>query len=327
VPVTRRSLVAHGLSLLTASAVSPTFGAARTSAAYLFVDGLEPLRRLLAGGARGADAVARFREHVITPLTDAYGLVETLEDAVIAQYLEKLQAQPSSIETLSTDAPSLFADLWQRFSAVVPLASGTTVVYLLPAPAQAIAGSVRYDGQRDVVILGAEVMSFLKGAGVSGATFLHHELGHVYHHQQNDSIRQAQRRFFAGGRAALFEMMWLEGLGVHLSQVLNPTASVFDLFRSRTLEAEMRARWPRLRGMFRDMLATEDREQVTALLYDGDATREIPAKAGYYVGFHLARELARNLSTRRLARLHGEALRAALTRGLENLAFESEGVS
>jgi hypothetical protein len=168
-------------------------------------------------------------------------------------------------------------------------------------------------------------MSFLKDAGVSGATFLHHELGHVYHQQQNDGIRQASRRFFAGGHAPLFEMMWLEGFGVHLSQLVNPTAQAFDLFRSRSLETEMRAHWSRIQRIFRDDLVTDDRGQVTALLYEGDGARQVPAKAGYFVGFQLARELARNLSTRQLARLRGPALKDALAQTLEKLTFLQAG--
>jgi hypothetical protein len=93
-----------------------------------------------------------------------YRFLEPLEDGDIIAYVERARGNLGPLREQRSEFPPLFNALWTRFDASLKLNAGS-VVYLLPAPADSLGGAVRFDGRRDVVLLGSEVMTFIQDAG------------------------------------------------------------------------------------------------------------------------------------------------------------------
>jgi uncharacterized protein YjaZ len=113
--------------------------------------------------------------------------------------------------------------------------------------------------------------------------------------------------------------MWLEGLAVHCSKVLNPDASTSDILLSEDLPARVEARWARLIEGVQENFDTVDRPAIIKYVFAGDTEQDIPASAAYYIGMRVADEVAKRHDTRGLIRLQGEALRSEMLQALQRL--------
>jgi hypothetical protein len=322
-PSSRRILLQQCLGVAVTAGFSPaTAQSATRSPPYELIDATPVFVQLLRSEAEGAAAVAAYKRSVIAAHATAFALIDPVSDTDIADYIARSRGEVAALATLAAAFPESFHELWQRFSAVLPLGGERTAVYLLPAPQQALGGSVRADGRRDLVILGAEVMRFAQQAGVAGAAFVHHELAHLHHQEQNREIRDAARAYFAGDRrepAKLHQILWLEGFAVFAAKLANPTASLFDLLRSRDIADRIHSRWREIAAMLRADFDATDADVIRRCVFTGDDSLHLPAKTGYYVGYLLASRLAANHRPAALARLRGQALRPALLSALAHV--------
>jgi hypothetical protein len=181
--------------------------------------------------------------------------------------------------------------------------------------------SVRVLGAREVVILGSEEMFDRIGDRRALSTYLHHELTHLCHNQRNAEMRRVTETFFQdvpGPPARLYQIMWLEGLAVHVSKVLNPDASVRDILLSEDLPARVEARWARLVQEVRRNLDSTDPQVIVKQVFAGDPAQDTPKRAAYYIGMRLADEIAKRHDTPGLIALQGRALRSEILHALQS---------
>ncbi len=145
--------------------------------------------------------------------------------------------------------------------------------------------------------------------GQSDVPFYHHELFHFYHSQHA----------FSGG--SLWRALWGEGLATLVSDELNPGATPQDMMLDMPvgLVAACEGRLPELWSeMRRDLLSeSEDVYEKWFLLSSTD--RVVPRRAGYYLGYLIAKELRADRSLKELARLQGPELLSLIESATDRL--------
>jgi len=177
-------------------------------------------------------------------------------------------------------------------------------------------GGTRPVQGKEALLFGLDTIARINPPGADVSPFFHHELFHVYQSQ------------FAGGEgdgsnAPLYRSLWGEGLAVYVSHVLHPQAPEEQIF-GRPVEMPERARavLPQLAHEFREKMDSTSRVDY-ARYFLGRRPAEadsatIPPRAGYYLGYLVAAELAKKhdllwLAHAKPSALHGEiekALRA-----------------
>lgn len=310
--IRRREFLRLAVAAIAASMSGSVIAASNVR--YTYVDGVIPLLELLSREGLEADLLDVFRERIRLPYAEAYAAADPIGDGTWRQYLEAVRTNPDEIRAVSEKLPGELHRCWVRFSSDLPLDPAKVTIFLLPAPRDALGGAVRAYGQgRDMLVLGSDVMSLGLAEPLAFSVFVQHELAHLHHHQVNEEIREASASYFSGRPSSLARIVWLEGIAVHASGVLNPTAGARELFRSRTLPEHMRKHWGQVRDRFIGMHGSSEPAEIQKYVYDGDAAAGLPPRAGYYFGARLASELSkRGLSLRDLFLLRGPGLDEAL---------------
>src|SRR5205823_5923272 len=124
---------------------------------------------------------------------------------------------------------------------------------------------------------------------------------------------------YATGGARLYQVLWLEGLAVYTSKILNPSAPDKELLLSDHVAGDVKALWPRLGADIREHLDSSRKADIDMYLFDSDSGKKIPKRTGYYVGMLIAQRLAKEYKYAELCRLAGPKLRREIERALRDL--------
>jgi len=173
-------------------------------------------------------------------------------------------------------------------------------------------GGTRPIQGKEALLFGLETIARINGPGADVAPFFHHELFHVYESQFNGEENED---------APIYKSLWGEGLAVYVSHVLNPRAPEAQIF-GRPLEMPGRARavLPQLARQFREQMDSTSRTDYARYFFGrrpaeaGSAT--IPPRAGYFLGYLVAEELAKKHDLRWLARARTKSLRGEIEQAL-----------
>lgn len=140
--------------------------------------------------------------------------------------------------------------------------------------------------------------------------FYHHELFHQYHYQK-----------FVGAEK-IWASLWAEGLATYVSGAINPGSTFRDMMLDvppglvEKCEADLPYLWAKLAEKLDS--SSED-DYATFFLFSSKDPR-IPKRAGYYLGYLVAKELSQGRTLKELARLDGEMLRNEIAAGIAKLA-------
>ncbi len=159
------------------------------------------------------------------------------------------------------------------------------------------------------LMFGVDVIA-RRGPGADLAVLFHHELFHLYHAQQH----REQRPPFP-----LFLGIWAEGLATYVSKRLNPQASELAVLLHDRQLLDARPRLPELAAKTLDHLDDTSSARAALYLQGGSGDPEIPRRAGYLLGLHVAERMGRGRTLAELARLRPEVVRremAAVLRGM-----------
>ncbi|MCG2592889.1 hypothetical protein LZ009_08860 [Ramlibacter sp. XY19] len=175
-------------------------------------------------------------------------------------------------------------------------------------------GTRRVDG-RTALLFGVDMIAWVYGEGIDPQPFFHHELFHIY-----------QGQFAAAGEAErdddpLVTALWREGLATYVAQTLNPQAGGVSIFGlPRTTPARVLANRPQLARDLRGLLDSRAPGDYKRWFLGGrDENAEVPGRAGYVLGYHVAERLAQRHPLRELARLPVTALRPEIDAALDAL--------
>ena len=280
-----------------------------------------------------------FSYHRPATLAEAVNLLSTLGDEAetfrwlqgdnVNGIIDGLKGKEHDLHRVESLFPTRFAESWSKFKKDVPDLAPGAAVYLLPAPRRAVGGSVRPLSHRSAVIFGAEEILSVIDSQTAFNVLTQHELTHLYHMQVNPEMRQMIAQVymppFAEGRSKLYQVLWLEGLAVYRSKVLNPSSTDQQILLSSTVASDVAAVWPNLGHGLRSVLDSNKAADIGAYLFDADTTGQIPRRAGYYVGMQIARHLSKTNSFAALCRLQGPELRAKVSEALAYL--EANGIT
>lgn len=145
--------------------------------------------------------------------------------------------------------------------------------------------------------------------------FYHHEFFHMYHYQNYV------------GAEKLWAALWAEGLATYVSGAMNPGSSYRDMMLDvppglvEKCEADLPYLWAKLAEKLDS--GSED-DYATFFLFSSKDPR-IPKRAGYYLGYLIAKELSQGRTLKELARLDGEVLRSEIAAAITKLTRKKAG--
>jgi hypothetical protein len=170
-------------------------------------------------------------------------------------------------------------------------------------------GGTRSVGGDNYLVFGADVMARLYEPDTERA-FFHHELFHVYNRQ------------FFGDCEPLWCALWMEGLAVYASELLNPGATDTELLLNSPapIRAAVEANLARATCAIRARLDSTDQQDYASFFYGNSRFEDLPSRSGYYLGYLAAREAGRGHSVNTLAHFNQAQARAALLSALDGLA-------
>src|SRR5258706_3714054 len=178
-------------------------------------------------------------------------------------------------------------------------------IYLLPSLGQ-FDGRVQEIDKQKSLLFGIDVITRRKSKAIP---LMHHELFHLYHRQFYETSTPAK----------VFEGVWGEGLAVYVAEKLNPGLPTSDYLIDPDLIKAVDSR----RAAVLDKLAATMNQSGGDLLLPwlrGDSNDVlIPARAGYYIGLQIAREVAKDHTLDQMVRLKGDALEVAFKNALRKL--------
>ena len=275
-------------------------------------------------------AAKQFDVLVVEPRREIFSAVAAgwLTERNLGRMVRSLQGQSDQLRRVERTFPDRLEKAWQRFEHQAPALKAGAQVYLLPAPRSAVGGAVRPLKDRDIVVFGAEEIATTLGTKTGFDVLVHHELTHLYHQQVNAEMRAMIAEVYLppyeGREAKLYQVLWLEGLAVYTSRLLNPRAPDKEVLLSEHVAAHVKARWPRLAADIRDHLDSSRKADIDLYLFDSDSRGTVPRRTGYFVGMLIAQRLAKEYSYAELCRLAGPKLRQEIERALRGL--EKEGI-
>ena len=196
-----------------------------------------------------------------------------------------------------------------RFRKSFPDFAYTGDVYFMVSMG-AFDGATRQVNGRTALLFGTDVMAAVYGAEANPESFFDHELFHIYHEQFPDPALED----------TLAQKLWHEGLAVYVADTLNPNTPESILFGlPRDMPARSRENLPALAAQLRAKLDSKEQEDYQRWFMKKSEDPVVPPRAGYFLGYLVAKELGRTRSLRELARLRGPALRKELERVLNQL--------
>lgn len=153
-------------------------------------------------------------------------------------------------------------------------------------------GGTRPVAGHNRLVFGADVIAQLHDF-VDERPFFQHELFHVYHAQ---FFRECEQMWCA---------LWMEGLATLVAQRLNPQASDAELLLSspRPIRPEVERDRAVAICAVMPLLESKGGASYASLFSNGPALGQLPPRVGYFVGYLVAQEAARDRSLMTLAHL------------------------
>lgn len=229
-------------------------------------------------------------------------------DDAIARSFERFPAIRDRLVATTSDFARLLAPSHRSFVRAFPDLQPIGPVYIVHSLGEFDGGTKPVAGQRRLVF-GADVIAQLHDFP-DERPFFHHELFHVYHGQ-----------FFAECEQ-MWCALWMEGLATLAAQTLNPRATDAELLLSspRPIRAEVERNRRAAVCAVAARLDSSAGADYSGLFSNGPVLEGLPPRVGYFVGYLIAEEAARNHSIRNLAHLGNDDARRVVTAALARLA-------
>lgn len=146
--------------------------------------------------------------------------------------------------------------------------------------------------------------------GKSEIPFFHHELFHAYHMQHLNA------------ESAVWSALWVEGLATYISESLNPGSSLQDLLLDLPVGMVERCKKdiPFLWSDLKSKLRSKDGEDYSNYFLMNSKHPKIPPRAGYYLGYLVAKELGKTRTLYELSRLRGKKLESLIFKTIESIS-------
>ena len=204
----------------------------------------------------------------------------------------------------------LFARAQRRFNAEFPDFSCDTFVAFGPSLFSFDGRTYRGDDGRARLLFGMDMIALFH-ARDDMPGFFQHELFHLYQSQVLGAEEPPD--------TLVWWALWNEGLATYVSHELNPELTPAQVFwYPRDLDAQVERNLAHWAASLLAELEETGGEPYQRWFNAGSAADGPPPRAGYYLGYLLAQELARGRSLTELARLPPAEVRESAQRFLES---------
>jgi hypothetical protein len=258
----------------------------------------------------------RFREQIIEPNRDIYSKPEfkdAITDAGILEYLKAVSSDLSAMRALSNGVEPLAGEMASKFKREFPRFDSRLNLVFMPTFYQ-LDGQYTRVVDRPTLLFGLDAIARYRGPDADWRVLLTHEMFHAHHARMNAAL-------YREASMPLYVRIWIEGLATYVSGRLNPEASSQQIIGDGASPAD---RDPALMGPVVGMIrgsmdSTNPAEQDKFLTYTA-ATAGVPVRAGYVVGYEIAKTLAVEYELNDLTTLRGEKLRKLMSNQLEQMS-------
>ena len=238
-------------------------------------------------------------------------------DQEILRHLNEFSDISSDFLSLSRELPLIIESAAASFSETFRDFDSNFRVYLIHSLDE-MDGGVRTLGDKDYFIFGLE--SMIKYHNFTNRTpFFHHELFHKYHFQY------LKHEF----NETLGEYLWIEGLATYMSHVLNPGASYTELTLD-VPEGLVNRCEKNFSVIIEELLASfesKTSEIYTKFFLPNANYDVIRSRAAYYIGYLVAKEIAKTRPPLTLIKLSGDPLKQLMRQTLQQLRRKHENES
>jgi len=255
--------------------------------------------------AEPGEQVRLFDEMLRAPHASVYegalSGMRTSPDEFVPRAIQRTRPFEATMRELSGGIEAELPRQLALFRQYFPDFQCTTPVYFLFS-AGAFDGAVRQVDGQTALLFGLDVIARIHGDMLS--PLFVHELFHIY--QPTDLPDGPQKLYWA---------VWQEGLATYVSSQLNPEvpeSGICCLPDVPSVTAAMPVLIP-------DLLSRLDSEQPEDYArYLLGSTKDIPARSGYYFGYRIAAQLAKDRSLQELALLQPEVVRPLMEASLRS---------
>jgi hypothetical protein len=236
-------------------------------------------------------------------------------DARLARYLTEVVPYIPAMKTLSAQLNANLQEYARQFREQFPDYESRTPVYFTIS-LWAFDGGTREVNGKIALLFGVDSIARIHGANANLKVLFDHELFHQYHFQ----IAPA----FNADNAPIWMNLWEEGLATYVSQRMNPTTTEQQVLMFPPDLAERAAPvLPKLADeLYKNRDSTSD-DEYAAFFYGQNKRADLPPRAGYYVGYHVVKQLAQGHSLADVSHWQGESLKKQVESVLQNFAAQS----
>lgn len=229
-------------------------------------------------------------------------------DAAIASSFEKFPAIRGRFTATTAGFAKLLAPAHATFLKGFPDLRTIGPIYIVHSLGEFDGGTREVTGVNRLMF-GADVIARLHDFP-DERPFFHHELFHVYHAQFFEECEQ------------VWCALWMEGLATLAAKRLNAQATDAELLLSspRPIRPEYERNRTAAVCAVVKRLDSKEGGDYSSLFSAGPALDRLPPRVGYFVGYRVAEEAARDRSLVQLAHLANTAARGVVDAALGRLA-------
>lgn len=228
---------------------------------------------------------------------------------LIARALKEYPEKRAGIEQVSRNFAAMAVPARASFEAAFGPIGTLPPVILLHTLGEMDGGVRTMKATGRTLLFGADVIAknHLKH-GIQ--PFFHHELFHVFHER---AFKRCD---------AVWCGLWTEGLAVYVAERLNPGANDVQLLLVNPvpLRAAVEARRKAALCTVLERLNSTEGADHAALFSSGKISDDLPSRAGYYIGYLVAADIAKTHSLPQLAAMPAERVRPLVEASLRRLA-------
>ena len=220
-----------------------------------------------------------------------------MPDEELAKHLNEFHQLEAEFVLKTTEITSNLNSTMASFIKSVPGLNKDFDIYITHSFGEMDAGTRRIE-DKIYFILGVDAMvKYHKGFSTE-TPFFHHELFHVYHGQ------------FLPEEEILWVALWAEGLATYASEQLNPNASMKDLMLDLPegmiceIDANINYYWM---DLTKRLTSKSEVDYETYFLLSSKH-KNIVRRAGYYLGYLLAKEIGRTRSVPEMAQMRSDEI-------------------
>jgi hypothetical protein len=259
---------------------------------------------------------------------DLYGpVIPVMNDERLQQFIVgqegTLAFQHEVTKALEAQFPKTIAAMQQKLGPPQP-----AVVYIAPSLFTSN-GQVRMLNGMPLLVFGPDVQAYVfenitpRKPPFDVRALIAHEFFHTQHYAKNaDTAADANALFAPEGKPPLYVNLWIEGLATCASMIFDGDGAASDALMSEDLANRLPVLVPKVAAELNAKIMSANDQDYRDFFWMSGQRADIPKRSAYGVGAFVADKVIRRVGLEQAMMLHGDALRDAVTRALDELSSD-----